>query len=99
MPAYFTLGEIASGAERIGSLVASRNRLQEIDIDIYLIQKIQMWLQPLKTERVINKSMKAQSKKSTRHKKKHIHIYIHTHTLSPQNIYIYIYIYIYTHNI
>jgi hypothetical protein len=84
MPVYFTLGEIVSGAEWIGSLVASRNGLQEIDIDIYLIPKIQMWLQPLNTECVINKSMKAQSKHRTSHKMKHIYIYIyiytHTHT-------------------
>jgi len=80
MPAYFTLRETVSGAERIGSLVASRNGLQEIDIDIYLIPKIQMWLQPLNTKGVINKSMKAQSKHRTSHKMKHIYTHTHTHT-------------------
>jgi len=34
-----------------------------------------MWLQPLVTECVINKSMKAQSKHRTCHKMKHIYIY------------------------
>jgi hypothetical protein len=58
MPANFTLREIVSGAEWIGSLVASRNGLQDIDID--LIPKIQIWLQPLNTEHVINKSMNVQ---------------------------------------
>jgi hypothetical protein len=49
-------------------LVASRNGLQDIDID--LIPKIQKWLQALDREHVINKSMKAPSKHRIGHKTK-----------------------------